>query len=372
MFEYCSYPNILVDIPFSSHMIKCSDNVYIHAWLLHQQRQPKSVYVSVPTIIFFHGNAGNIGLRLPNAVQMYHTLGCNILMVEYRGYGDSDDVKPTEKGLKLDAEAAYNFLLSNTSSNTNNITNNMNIDPEQIFVFGRSLGGAVAFHLAKYAEQTLHKPLKGIIVENTFTSISKMVDALMPAIAPFKFLVLTIDWNSEKIAPTIHTPILYLAGDKDELVPHSQMKTLYNKSKMNGASVYASMHIIKNGTHNDSWVQGGRTYYNAIQSFMSHVTLHGNSLSLLLEQRQKEQRKQQLQSVSVSGRSSSSLDDSLDVTGTTCSTSASLSTEVTMGGETGVTAGAIPIMPKSIVGIAKEKATKMFASDSNINTKKEI
>ncbi len=359
------FVHILVDIPFSSHMIKCSDNVSIHAWLLHQQRQPKSGPESVPTIIFFHGNAGNIGLRLPNAVQMYHSLKCNILMVEYRGYGDSDDVKPTEKGLKLDAEAAYNFLLSSASSSTSNVTKNMNIDPEQIFVFGRSLGGAVAFHLAKYAEQTLHKPLKGIIIENTFTSISKMVDALMPAIAPFKFLVLTIDWNSEKIAPTIHTPILYLAGDKDELVPHSQMKTLYNKSKMNGASVYAVMHIIKNGTHNDSWVQGGRMYYNAIQSFMSHVTLHGDSLSLLLEQRQK-------RSVSVSGRSSSSLDDSLDVTGTTCTTSASLSTEVTMGGETGVTAGAIPIMPKSIVGIAKEKATKLFASDSNINTKKEI
>jgi alpha-beta hydrolase superfamily lysophospholipase len=289
-------------------------------------------------------------------------------MVEYRGYGDSDDVKPTEKGLKLDAEAAYNFLLNINSSIS---PPNNNIDPEQIFVFGRSLGGAVAFHLAKYAEQTLQRPLKGILVENTFTSISKMVDALMPAIAPFKFLVLTIDWNSEKIAPILHTPILYLAGEKDELVPHSQMKTLFKKSHMK--SLYAKMHIIKNGTHNDSWIQGGREYYNAIQSFISHVILHGDALSLEL--------RQQLQAGSLLSLDNSNMmnDDSrrssLDVT--TCTTSTSASTEVTMGVETSTTStGAIPIMPKTIVGIAKEKATNMFTSDSNTNTserkKKEI
>jgi fermentation-respiration switch protein FrsA (DUF1100 family) len=313
---------------------------------------------------------------------MYHSLGCNVFMVEYRGYGDSDDVKPNEKGLKLDAEAAYRFLLADGSngngsgsgndSNSDNDGNNdaINIDTNKIFVFGRSLGGAVAFHLAKYAEHNLQKPLMGIIVENTFTSISKMVDQLMPAIAPLKFLVLRMDWNSEKIAPKLKTPILYLAGEKDELVPHSQMTDLYQKSKV-GVCLYSKIHIIKGGTHNESWVQGGREYFFSIKSFMSHVILHGQGLW------------SQSHSKSIGGTggassiSTSSFDD-LDrktVTRSMASSSASTSTtsvEVTMGGESVADTSSsnnIPLMPKNILSMAKE-ATKSFSAGTNVSDKK--
>ena len=327
------------DIPFTSHMIKCADNVSIHAWLLLQKHNT----ATSPTIIFFHGNAGNIGLRLPNAAQMYKKLGCNIFMVEYRGYGDSEDCKPNESGLKLDAEAAYQFLLNAESSN-------IDIDTSKIFVFGRSLGGAVAFHLAKYGELSINKPLRGIIVENTFTSISKMVDQLMPAIAPLKFLVLRMDWNSERIAPILKTPVLYLAGDIDELVPHSQMQDLYKKSLL--GSVYAKMHIIRNGTHNDSWVQGGREYYKAINAFMSHVIIQGDSLLTTAKLN------------SVNG-----LSTSLSDTGS--------SMEVTLGGELSEVnepiEGTIPIMPSNMIGMAKE-ASISFSTNagSASNKKKEI
>jgi pimeloyl-ACP methyl ester carboxylesterase len=101
------------DLPFESHKITCSDGVMIHAWLI---LQPQPTTSTVPTILFFHGNAGNIGLRLPNAVQMYQHLKCNILMVEYRGYGDSDSVAPSEAGLKLDAEASLRFALDHALS----------------------------------------------------------------------------------------------------------------------------------------------------------------------------------------------------------------------------------------------------------------
>ena len=107
----------------------------------------------LPTIIFFHGNAGNIGLRLPNAIQMYHYLTANIWLIEYRGYGDSDDAKPTEDGLKLDAEGIMNYI--NVHANTRQL---YNVDPRRLFVFGRSLGGAVAFHMAQYAQQTPQSP----------------------------------------------------------------------------------------------------------------------------------------------------------------------------------------------------------------------
>ena len=319
--------------------------------------------------MFFHGNAGNIGLRLPNAAQMYHNLGCNIFMVEYRGYGDSDDVKPNEKGLKLDAESAYQFLLSSSE---------VTIDTDKIFVFGRSLGGAVAFHLARYAETHLQKPLRGIIVENTFRSISKMVDTLMPLIAPLKFLVLRMDWNSEWIAPMIQTPILYLAGDKDELVPHSHMKELYNKSLLK--SVYPKIHIIKGGTHNDSWIIGGKDYFVAFKSFMSHVILHHkNTCSDTGVGSRSGVSGDSSSSRSMYHNSASSFDidhersSSVSVSGPG---SASKS-EVTMGGDkvdkTKQISGAIPIMPKNILTMAKEVTKKSFtASDTVSDKKKEI
>jgi len=235
-------------IPFESLKIKCSDGVSIHAWLLLRDQSSSE---HLPTLVFFHGNAGNIGLRLPNALQMLQYLNANVLMVEYRGYGDSDSVAPTEAGLKLDAEAALRFIVKHP-----------HIDAANVFLFGRSLGGAVAFHLAQYAQRE-HLPLAGVIVENTFTSIADMVDHLMPMIAPLKALVLRIDWNSLKIAPTLTVPILFLAGARDQLVPHEHMLKLYKATR--GAKI----HVVKDGTHNETWTQGGQEYWEAIKGFLA-------------------------------------------------------------------------------------------------------
>lgn len=141
-------------IAFESFMIPTTDGASIHCWLLQQQDGSK------PTILFFHGNAGNIGLRLPNANQMYHQLGVNVALIEYRGFGDSSDHQPNEDGLKLDAEAALEFIQAK-------------LPQSKMYIFGRSLGGAVGFHLAQYAERK-GIFLAGLMVENTFLSIGKV------------------------------------------------------------------------------------------------------------------------------------------------------------------------------------------------------
>jgi pimeloyl-ACP methyl ester carboxylesterase len=150
--------------------ITTRDKVKIHAWLV----KAGAAYNLSRTIIFFHGNAGNIGARNPNIEQMVKRLYSNVLMVDYRGYGNSEGT-PTEDGLRLDAEASLEYLL-----------NRDDIDKERIYVFGRSLGGAVGAELAagKYGSS-----LKGLILENTFTSISELVDKLMPMVAIFKTLI---------------------------------------------------------------------------------------------------------------------------------------------------------------------------------------
>jgi abhydrolase domain-containing protein 13 len=200
----------------------------------------------------------------------------NILLVEYRGYGDSDNVPPSEAGLKLDAEAAIQFCLKHPK-----------IDSNKILLFGRSLGGAVAFHLAQVCQRK-RIPIAGIIVENTFLSISAMVDALMPKIiVMLKPLVLRMKWDSESIVPTLKdTPILYLSGSKDELVPANHMTKLYQLSKQY-SNKNARIHYVENGTHNDTWMKGGQPYWDAIRSFVSE-TLIGNLYDISAETSERE------------------------------------------------------------------------------------
>lgn len=248
-------------LPYEDLRITCEDGVSLHAWLILRGKND-SPPSSTPTIIFFHANAGNMGFRLPNAIQMLRKLEVNVLMVEYRGYGRSDAVSPSERGLKLDGKAALRFA-----------QNHPNIDPTNIFLFGRSLGGAVTFATAQYAQENSNgrganniHPLKGVIVENTFTSIPDMVDHLMPFIAKFKMLILAIGWKSSEIVPTLSCPVLYLAGNRDELVPHSQMLKLHEMTKR---SILNRLHVINNGTHNDSYMKGGEMYWDAFKSFLA-------------------------------------------------------------------------------------------------------
>ena len=248
--------------PFEEHRIECSDGVQIHSWLLLGDVKASKTK-SLPTIIYFHGNAGNIGLHIPSALQMAVQLErkVNILLVEYRGYGDSDNVPPSEAGLKLDAEAAIEFCLKHNK-----------IDSSKLFLFGRSLGGAVAFHLAQVCYQK-SIPIAGIIVENTFLSISAMVDSLMPKIIVLlKPLVLRMKWDSESIVPTLkNIPVLYLSGSKDELVPPHHMSKLYQLSKQHTENV--RIHFVEDGTHNDTWMRGGQPYWEAIRDFvLSSIT----------------------------------------------------------------------------------------------------
>ena len=114
---------------FEDCEIITKDKIKLHAWFVKANANyPKLCR----TLIFFHGNAGNVGSRLPNIELLVKELNTNVLILAYRGYGDSEGT-PSEEGLKLDAEATLEFAL-----------NRNDIDKDRIFVFGRSLGGAVA------------------------------------------------------------------------------------------------------------------------------------------------------------------------------------------------------------------------------------
>jgi len=129
-------------LPFRNVYFKSMDGTELHGWLV---QAPGELWESAPTVFFLHGNAGNIGLRIPNIVDIHFTLRANVFIFDYRGYGDSEGT-PSEPGLVMDAEAALKWLIREGG-----------VHNERIFVFGRSLGGAVAVQLLHLAESAAKK-----------------------------------------------------------------------------------------------------------------------------------------------------------------------------------------------------------------------
>jgi len=150
---------------------------------------------------------------------MYKQLGVNVLAVAYRGFSRSQG-KPSQPGLLLDVEAMLAFAKAEPR-----------INKKRTFLLGRSLGGAVAAHtVAKMAQQN-EEWIAGLILENTFSSIDKMADRLFPflkAIPNIKRKMMRLDWNSESQIGNITSPILFVAGAKDQLCPMEMTNELYN------------------------------------------------------------------------------------------------------------------------------------------------
>ena len=109
----------------------------------------------------FHGNAGNVGHRVPIAKVIEENTGCSVLMLEYRGYGMSTGV-PNEEGLMIDAQTGLDWIRSSNETKGN-----------KIIVYGQSLGGAVGIQLAEKNQEA--GDVAGLILENTFTSIRKLI-----------------------------------------------------------------------------------------------------------------------------------------------------------------------------------------------------
>jgi len=172
-------------------------------------------------------------------------------MVGYRGYGHSEGT-PNEEGLKLDAEAVLDWALDHPDINKN-----------KIFIFGRSLGGAVGIHLCSKREEVI----QGIILENTFCSISEMVDRIFPYVSFMKHYILKIDWNSIDLIKTLKVPMLFISGRSDQIVPPEHMDKLFEAAQK---STYKDMYKIEGGTHNETWMQVGDQYYYRIKDFIDY------------------------------------------------------------------------------------------------------
>ena len=224
--------------------ITTKDKVKLHAWFVKANPNPRLCR----TLIYFHGNAGNVGARLPNIEIFVKTLKTNVLILAYRGYGDSEGT-PSEEGLKLDAEATLEHALEDED-----------IDNERIFVFGQSLGSSVTARLAS----TKSNQIQGVIMENGFTSISDMVDHLMPMVAKFKWLIQRIFYPTEKYVKQITCPVLIIRGVRDEIVPSHHGIQLHKSAQK---AKFRQLYECPEGDHNNTWKIGGEDYIKAFKTF---------------------------------------------------------------------------------------------------------
>ena len=177
----------------------------------------------------------------------------NCVIFGYRGYGKSEGT-PSEEGLMQDGLAMSKFVFEDKEADKY-------IDKEQVFLFGRSLGGAVAAKVAL----DMSFPFKGIIIENTFTTLADLVDVMFPFLKYFKKYLLRAKFETINIIGKIKRPILFCRSGNDELIPKIQMDTLYHSAK---GALFKKYYTINIGTHNDGFRTDIVGYANAIYSFI--------------------------------------------------------------------------------------------------------
>ncbi|QNP98073.1 Hypothetical protein YALI2_D00514g [Yarrowia lipolytica] len=234
-----------VDTPDSQGMpsykdvtIETADGEKIKAFVvLHDESEPNYV---PKTVLLLCPNAGNMGHALPIVRLFYQQMGYNAVIFSYRGYGLSTGTA-SEVGIKTDARALYNYLQTHPQ-----------IKNTSLVLYGRSLGGAVAIYMASQFGGSEGSIIKGLILENTFLSIPKLIGYVLPFAAPFARLCHQ-KWESEKLMPLINPqiPTMFLSGLRDEIVPPPHMKGLIG---MCPADVKV-VEYFANGTHNDTIVQ---------------------------------------------------------------------------------------------------------------------
>ena len=227
-----------IGLAFEEVTFGAADGVSLHGWFVPGR--------SDLTLLWCHGNGGNISHRLENLLLVHNELGLNVFLFDYRGYGRSDG-KPSEQGTYLDAEAALRYLDSRDDTRQ-----------DRTIYFGSSLGGGVAVELA------VRRRPYGLILESTFPSIPYMARVSFPILPLHLFLQARYD--SEAKIGRVNAPLLMLHGDRDDLVPIQAGRRLFE-----AARDPKDFHTILGAGHNDTYLVGGKAYWDAMSSFIDRL-----------------------------------------------------------------------------------------------------
>jgi fermentation-respiration switch protein FrsA (DUF1100 family) len=229
-------------LDFEDVWFEAGDGVRLHAWLVLADS-------GGPLVLFCHGNAGNISHRLDN-VNRLHNIGLSVFIFDYRGYGRSEG-RISEQGLYLDADAAYEAARENVDRNG-----------FKLVIFGRSLGGVAAVHIAA------SKPCAGLILESTFPNLGAMAKQHFPI--PGLEGVLKTRFNSLDKIGSVKAPILFFHGDYDDIVPYPLGRELYAAAPDPKEFV-----TLDRAGHNDTYLIAGQPYFDKWKDFTSSLPESG-------------------------------------------------------------------------------------------------
>lgn len=224
-----------IGLEFESVILETEDGVRLSGWFIPS---PDARGV----LLFCHGNGGNIGHRL-ESIEIFHRLGLDVFIFDYRGYGQSEG-KPSETGTYQDAEAAWRYL-----------TEERQIKPGRIIIFGRSLGGAVAAWLAQH-----HTPA-ALILESSFTSLPDIATTLHPYL-PVRPL-LRFKYDTTKYLKKADCPVLIVHSPDDDIMPFSHGKRLFATAPEPKSFLEIS------GTHNEGFLTSGNQYQEGLDAFLT-------------------------------------------------------------------------------------------------------
>jgi fermentation-respiration switch protein FrsA (DUF1100 family) len=232
------YPSATLDgtpaalgLPFEDVEVATADGVRVHGWHV-PGRGPAS-------LLYCHGNAGNISHRIPRLKALRDRLGQSILIFDYRGYGRSAGV-PGEAGTYADARAMRACLRARGAG--------------PVVYFGESLGAAVAIALA------VEEPPAALVLEAPFASVQAMANATVPG-AGWLFRT---RYDAAGTIGRVRAPVLVLHGDADEVVPYRQGRAVFDAAAE--PKVFAT---IPGGRHNDLLEAGGEAYWRAWTGFLA-------------------------------------------------------------------------------------------------------
>lgn len=228
----------VVDLTYETVQLTTEDGLQLHGWFIPGVEKQQ-------TLLFCHGNAGNITHRL-DSLFLFHTLGYSVLIFDYRGYGRSEG-KPSEAGLYMDVEAAWDYLVQTRR-----------IPAADIVLFGRSLGAAVAAWLA-----TRQNP-GGLILESAFTSIPDMAAELYPLL-PARWLC-KMRFATEDFLLHVSCPVLIVHSTEDEMIPFVHGERLF------AAARPPKEFLRMQGSHNSGFMRSGHHYREGICRFIEHST----------------------------------------------------------------------------------------------------
>lgn len=226
-----------IGLAYEELRIRTDDGVELSAWLVPAEPDRG-------LLLFFHGNAGNVSHRL-ESIEIFHRLGLSVLIVDYRGYGRSDG-RPSERGTYLDAAAVWRFS-----------TGELGRPTDEIVVFGRSLGSAIAAQLVATAPE----PPAALILESPFTSVPDMAQRVYPFL-PARRLT-HFDYPTRDHVADAGCPVLVIHSEDDEIIPVDLGRAVF------AAAPEPKRFLALSGGHNTGFLESAGVYTRGIDAFLS-------------------------------------------------------------------------------------------------------